>query len=324
MNKATKICIIVASALSGAGVILFAIGMLFAGFDFGGIDMQRFDMNVHNVQENFEHILIESDTADINLIASDDGNVRVECFEEKKVYHEVFVEDETLNIRIRDHRKWYDHIRLFNFRGPVITVYLPEGEYGDLTIDSHTGDVGIAQAFDFEEGRIALSTGDVRWNTASVDGVLQIESSTGNIEVKNAPVGKLKLSATTGNIHAEAVRCEGDVEIRTSTGNQRLIDVTCGNLFSKANTGDGYFEHMIAERHVTIKRSTGDTVLDRCDGAEFRIESDTGNVKGILLSEKLVFAESDTGSVNVPRSTQGGICEIETDTGDIRIEFVTE
>ena len=190
------------------------------------------------------------------------------------------------------------------------TVWNPEKNY--------------AIAFDFEEGRITLSTGDVRWNTASVDGVLQIESSTGNIEVKNAPVGKLKLSATTGNIHAESVRCEGDVEIRTSTGNQRLIDVTCGELFSKANTGNGYFEHMIAERHVTIERSTGDTVLDRCDGAEFHIESGTGNVKGILLSEKLVFAESDTGSVNVPRSTQGGICEIETDTGNIRIEFVTE
>ena len=39
----------------------------------------------------------------------------------------------------------------------------------------------------------------------------------------------------------------------------------------------------------------------------------------MLFSDKIFFASTDTGSVNVPKTTTGGRCEITTDTGDIDI-----
>ena len=62
-------------------------------------------------------------------------------------------------------------------------------------------------------------------------------------------------------------------------------------------------------------------VLDGCDAAEIFVKTDTGDVTGTLLSEKVFVTTTDTGKVEVPRSVSGGRCEITTDTGDIRISI---
>jgi len=78
----------------------------------------------------------------------------------------------------------------------------------------------------------------------------------------------------------------------------------------------------VAEQLLSIERSTGDVQFDGCDAGEIYVETDTGAVKGTLLSEKVFIVESDTGSIRVPKSVTGGKCEITTDTGDIKIDIV--
>ena len=51
------------------------------------------------------------------------------------------------------------------------------------------------------------------------------------------------------------------------------------------------------------------------------IKTDTGDVTGTLLSEKEFITDSDTGNIDVPKTTTGGKCEITTDTGDIKIDI---
>ena len=41
-----------------------------------------------------------------------------------------------------------------------------------------------------------------------------------------------------------------------------------------------------------------------------------------LHPSKYFYVKSDTGNIRVPTSTKGGLCEIETDTGDVKIEIV--
>ena len=59
--------------------------------------------------------------------------------------------------------------------------------------------------------------------------------------------------------------------------------------------------------------------LERCDAAEIMINTDTGDVEGSLLSDKIFAAKSGTGDVEVPETGTGGRCIITTDTGDISI-----
>lgn len=78
-------------------------------------------------------------------------------------------------------------------------------------------------------------------------------------------------------------------------------------------------ENVIASGKFTCKRDTGDVKLTLCDAAELYIKTDTGDVTGSLKTDKIIFAQTDTGKVSVPKTTTGGRCEIETDTGDIKI-----
>ena len=61
--------------------------------------------------------------------------------------------------------------------------------------------------------------------------------------------------------------------------------------------------------------SNSDTPIERV--AQYAIVTDTGDVTGTLCSEKIFFAESDTGRVEVPKTMSGGRCEVKTDTGKI-------
>ena len=69
----------------------------------------------------------------------------------------------------------------------------------------------------------------------------------------------------------------------------------------------------------SVTRTTGYVKLDGCDASEIVIKTDTGDVTGTLLTEKVFIAHTDTGRVKVPNTTSGGRCEITTDTGNIKI-----
>ena len=77
----------------------------------------------------------------------------------------------------------------------------------------------------------------------------------------------------------------------------------------------------IVANHIEIKTNTGDVRFDDADAETLSVKTDTGDVKGTLLTSKIFYAKSDTGKINVPKSTSGGICEIETDTGNISIQI---
>ena len=79
-----------------------------------------------------------------------------------------------------------------------------------------------------------------------------------------------------------------------------------------------FYGEMLDDR-MEIDRSTGDVELDGCDAGEISIKTSTGDVTASLLTQKVFLAESATGSVDVPRTTRGGTCEVTSGTGDIEI-----
>ena len=78
-------------------------------------------------------------------------------------------------------------------------------------------------------------------------------------------------------------------------------------------------ENVIAAEGFSLVRSTGDIAFDGCDAAELLVETDTGDVTGSLLSEKVFFVTTATGKKEVPETVTGGKCKITTDTGDVTI-----
>ena len=110
-----------------------------------------------------------------------------------------------------------------------------------------------------------------------------------------------------------------DLIITSDTGKITLTKIQCNSFSAETDTGKVVLTDFTASMHIDIETDTGDVILERADGNTLNIETDTGNVKGSLLSEKEFITHTDTGRINVPKTTSGGKCEISTDTGNIDI-----
>lgn len=319
MSKAAKIWLITAASLVLIGCIIFGGVMSMLKWDFTKLSTSKYETNNYKINENYSNISIITDTADIVFIVSDNSKCSVECHERENAKHSVTVKDGTLVIAVADSGKWYENIGI-NFGTPKITVYIPQGEYGSLSVKSSTGDVEIPKGLNFTSIDISENTGDVTCYASALEGI-KIKTTTGDIFVKNVSSSSLELSVSTGKVTVSDVRCEGDFKVRVSTGKANLADISCKNLISSGNTGDISLRNVIASEKLSIKRSTGDVKFEGSDAAEIFVQTDTGNVTGTLLSEKVFIAKTDTGRVNIPNSISGGRCEITTDTGDIKISI---
>lgn len=322
MSKRAKIWLVIAASLVLIGCIIFGGVMAMLKWDFTKLSTNKYETNNYEINENYKNISIITNTADIVLVPFENSKSSVVCYEQKNVKHSVAVKDGTLVIEVVDSRKWYEHISI-GFDTLKITVYIPQGEYGSLSISSSTGDVEIPDDLKFESIDISTSTGDIK-NYASTSKAIKIKTSTGGIHVENLFAGALDLSVSTGDVIAKSITCEGDIKINVSTGRTKLTDVTCKNVTSNGSTGDISLKNVIAVEKISIERSTGDVKFEGSDAAEIFIKTNTGDVEGSLLTDKVFITKTDTGRINVPNSITGGRCEITTDTGDIKINIVSD
>ena len=280
MKKSTKIWLITATSLVALGCIMFSVAMTKIHWDFTKLSTVKYETNTYEVTDDFNSISMLTDTADILFVQSDDKICKVVCYEMSDMKHTTSVQNNTLTINVTDEREWYDHIGI-TLGSPKITVYLPKTEYDSLAIKEDTGDIEVPKDFKF---------------------------------------GSIDIATSTGDITVSGVTCEGDLKINVSTGKVNLTDIKCKSLISDGSTGDFSLKNVIATEKFSIERSTGDVKFDDCDATEIWVKTDTGDVTGNLLSEKIFITQTSTGDVLVPKSTNGGKCEITTSTGDIYIK----
>lgn len=169
--------------------------------------------------------------------------------------------------------------RLFEVHTPQVTVYIPAGEYGALKIDTTTGKINVPADFSFESISIHGATGDITCN-ASAKNSINISNTSGNVFLGDVRADTLNVTVTTGNIELTNV-------------------ITTGKM--------------------SLEATTGNIIFKGCDGAEIYAKASTGEIKGSLLSPKIFLTSTKTGSVHVPRTTSGGVCDLITETGRINI-----
>lgn len=312
-----RIWIIIATAFLFIGSFMFVAAMANMNWDFTGLSTVAYETNQHPITAAYTDVHISTDIADVVFVPSEDGTTKVICYEQENLKHTVSVQDGTLSVEMTDTRPWYEHIGIF-VDTPKITVCLPAGEYGALTMEGSTGDVKIPDDHTFSNIDIAVSTGSVM-TRADAKEHINIRATTGSICVEDVSAASLKLLVSTGRIAVADVTCVGEIAAHVSTGKTEFTDVRCENVVSEGDTGDVSLKNVVATKAFLILRTTGDVHLDGCDAARLSITTDTGDVSGSLLTNKVFIAKTDTGRVKVPASATGGTCEITTDTGDITI-----
>lgn len=315
----TKKWIVIATALLVIGLIIFTTVMSIYKWDFTKLSTGGIETKTHYITEQFSNISINTDTANVIFLPSKDDTYTVECFEADKITHTVKVENETLIIDVVDERRWYDYIGI-TFNTNKITITIPQGEYGILSVNGNTGDLTLTSEFCFKSIDASVSTGDISC-FASASDAIKFKASTGSIRVENLSASMLDLTVTTGQVTVSDVNCTNDIQIKVSTGKTVLTNIGCENLISTGNTGDISLANVIANDKFTLERTTGNIVLKSCNASEIFMKTSTGDVEGSLLTDKIFITHSSTGNISVPNSTSGGTCEIHTSTGDITMSI---
>lgn len=321
MSKRTKIWLIAGASLTLLGIIAFVGAMSFMKWDFKKLSTKDYVTNTYDITEKYKGISVITDTADVELIPAEDGKTRVVCYEESKAKHSVSVNKSgVIEVKIKNDRPWYDYLGI-GAENAKISIYLPAGEYNSLRVNGETGDVKIPKSFAFESLSVFCSTGKVE-SCATVTGAMKVHLTTGDIYVSDARAGSIEISVSTGRINISRVDCGGAADIVVSTGKTALKDFSCGRLYSKGSTGDVRLENVVSAGRISIERSTGDIEFERSDAAELFLKTSTGDVEGTLRSPKVFVYKTDSGEVDLPRSSTGGICDIETKSGDIEIKIL--
>ena len=348
---------IIAGGLILAGLACIAVGLGLGGHESLLGEDPSLVTTTLTPEGEFTSISVDTITADVEFLYTEDGICRVEARDRQGITYTAKILDSTLLIRAEDHRSWMDHIEFFGVsQNPTVTVYLPAKSLKALTVDVTTGDVSIPRDFTFS-GNVAMSAGSGDLTLlAAVEGDTSLETTTGDITVEgkhktvtaSATTGdiilrhvdakELNASVTTGSVKVQkavavavsTVSGTGDViledvitddaiRVTTTTGDQQLLRVLCGSMTLRAGSGDVPLTESVTLGHAAVKTTTGDVTFVRSDAVTLSVDVTTGDVTGSLLTSKIFSVVSTSGSVNVPQFSVGGLCEIKTTSGSVRI-----
>lgn len=266
------------------------------------------------VDKPYNKIEIDTYIDDINIYLSTNNETKVTYVENNLFKYEIKVIDNTLFIKQIKMKK-----SLFNLKNNKLDIYLTNEIIELLDIEGGTSDININQGLIFNNLEIENSTGNINIKS-TVQNNIDIELSTGDLKLENSSFGNTNIEATTGDIKLLNMTCKL-LDIETTTGDIELSNTNCDALNVEITTGKTKLINTIVTNDLHIDGSTGDVILDAFDAKNINIKLTTGDVKGTILTSKFFIVKSNTGKEEVPETREGGECRITVTTGDIIISY---
>lgn len=313
MKKVILIPIIIGSALLLTGGIILAVGIT------NSTKASSYIEDEHEITDTFTNIDINVDISDVKFVKSEDGKSKIVVKETEKQRHEYTVSDNTLSIKYVDERKWSE--KMFSWQTLKVTVYLPAGNYGDLKMDTDTGDTEIPNDFTFNSVNYTGHTGDFTLSS-NVTGLLKTKITTGDISFANMNANDIEIRGGTGKISLENVNVAEKIYTKNSTGSAKFKNAHAKKLEAHASTGNITLTDTIMSEQIWIETSTGNVKFVDSDSIDIHVETSTGDVTGTLLTGKVFTYDTSSGKHNLPpHDVSGGTFYAKTSTGDIIIKI---
>lgn len=161
-------------------------------------DYTPLTVNTYPVSESFTGISVTDYYADVQLRVSRDGTVSVVTRDAEDVAHTVRVEGGTLTISRPEPTVGQ---RLFHHEDddPEVTVYLPAGNYGALTVNTTSGDTELSDSY-IQSLKVLSVSGEVSLERTTAAGAVTIDTSSGDVELERADAASLAITTTSGEV----------------------------------------------------------------------------------------------------------------------------
>lgn len=311
-----------------AGIACLGIGgiLFMAGFIGGGCKTSAFGgktvKNTHTISENFTNISVDVASSDVRFAMATDGTCKVVCTEQEDLLHTVSVENDCLTVAVQDERKWYEFIG-FRFTKMAVTVYLPASEYENISVTNGSGDIEIEGEFAFANMRLDNTSGEIEVGQVRVDR-LKAHSTSGSVDLTALTSAQdIIAESTSGKIELERITC-GGLSVNTTSGKIELEQVVCDSATVESTSGRVEMSNVVSLGKTEIKTVSGGVELVSCDGESYFIKTSSGSVRASFRSAKQFSCKTHSGNVNAPHSTTGGVCRVETSSGNIRLSILDE
>ena len=268
-----------------AAVAMVAVGMVLAlavlpafGFEFGFLDAFRMRATSYTVGEDFGEISVQSGGCDVSVYRSYDDTCQVYIRDRKDAARAARAENGVLTVSADRKARWYDPLTSLGDGDRYISIYLPADAYEALTVQTAGGDLYVEEELGF-----------------------------GSAELETAG-GELSFYSQVGE----------DLTVSTESGDGYLNGVQAGGLTVRSGSGDLSLDTVTASGSMTVTAGSGDVFLWECDGAEVRIDTDSGDVSASFRSPKNFVTRTGSGSIDTPKSDKtAGTCAVTTGSGDI-------
>lgn len=228
---------------------------------------ERFTYDVQNPAGINAIVLTDADVP-IEVLPSGDSTMHATYFESDKEKYDIEVDGDTLYIRKRIRLM----IGLFMFRDNPddvkLTMYLPEGYAGELSVASADGDIRV---FGVSMANVSIKTadGDISLNRSHINGSIACKTIDGDISVGGITASEASLKTTDGDIMLDRplisnrVTCrttDGDVKgllagrasdytfaVKTIDGRSNIASGGTGRTFCEMKTTDGNIKVLFAD-----------------------------------------------------------------------------
>lgn len=278
-------------------------------------------------------------TADFKLLPSENGTCRVECMESEKICYSVTTENNVLHIECADRRTLFSRYKFSKAQRHVtVRVYLPQGTYKSLEVETTSGDIAIPAGYAFDTASLQSTSGDIA--CCAECGALSAQAASGDITLKDTSCGTLALGTASGAVtllniknesggsietasgKAQITNYKGDaLEIGTASGKVSLENAECAALHINTASGGVDLTHTVSADVMEIGTASGSIHFENCDAASLSLDSMSGSVVGTLNTGKAFRAQSRSGKVDVPFDSGTGTCKVSTLSGSIRVKI---
>lgn len=318
--KRSKVVAVVAVLLTVIGCAM----MIYAFHSEGGknlyfLNTEKVEFKTDEVDSDFDSIQIINDgfiPFKITHTQSDKCTVEHPVINGAEIF-QIGVENKTLKIVSKKPPKSpLDNLGIYveNQKPRVCVINLPKEAYKRLEASLSGADITSESGLSFDEVELNSTDGEIKFDSKAKK--LKVTSSSGSVELKldadeaevSSYSGEIEITGKASNLK---VSSQDGIKLDNITAEHAEISSAYGNI----SLTDSLIDFLNIHGH------DGDVKLERCDGKEIEIDTDSGSIYGLLLTGKTFEVKSSGGSVDVPRNADTGKCELATIGGDIKIEI---
>jgi len=222
-----------------------------------------------DITEDFNQIEIKTENAEVEIVPSDRDTTIVELTGNKNNKYKLVanVEEDSLNIKVKDRLFSWFSINLFNWSPPSLKVYVPKKSYDSLNIVTDNGKV---EAKELQANEVFAETDNGRITLKHIQSsAITTEADNGKISLENVE-GLISAKSNNGHISLITDSLDRSMQMETDNGS---IDIQ-----TQAEPTNVTFDLNVNNGKISVfGDSDYDTVIGKGDNL-IKLTTDNGKI----------------------------------------------